>query len=665
MNAARALNRARWLVARLSSMPPAELPHRLREQARRRLDRQGPALWGGGTGALPPGPPPAWPVDPRAVVRAMDATARTELEADLDGLLRTGFTLLGGVWPAERRADWAWDPETGEHWPRGVYTFGIPLGGDPAGRDPKLAWELMRLQQLQRLALGAAAGEAEAREACIRDLASWIEENPPVEGIGWACGIECATRVLSMLVVVGLLGPASLPEGLQRSVWGSLRDHGAWIARYPSLYSSANNHRVAELGALWALGCLAPQLPAAAEWRAEGADGLAREAGLQIHPDGVGTEQSPTYQAFTMEWLAIARFLAERTGHALGPVVDERLRAGATFLRAILDPAFGHPRFGDEDEGVVLRSSLAPDPYVASITALSARVIGAPELAPAGWGGDLRGLLLGQSPEEVTCTVASATFPVGGYTAMRAGVGPSQLLVVADHGPLGHAWTCGHGHADAGSLWIHLGSQPIVVDPGTYRYNGAPAWRAWMRSTAAHPTVQVDGVEQGAQTGPFNWGSRISGQPLLLRLDGDLGGGEVHIRHVGDVAAGIQIERRVRVRPGVVEVEDRVLGEGRHRVRILWPLHPDLRLTRLERGLWRIAGGLGTLGGVGIEGPGEASVVIGGPGTPGPGVISLAYNRVEVAPCLVVEAELNLPGTWRTRWTLPDHRQLTLEEDRS
>ena len=72
-----------------------------------------------------------------------------------------------------------------------------------------------------------------------------------------------------------------------------------------------------------------------------------------------------------------------------------------------------------------------------------------------------------------------ATFPESGYTVVR---GPDELVLTFDHGPLGMPPLYNHGHADALSITLSLNGKPILVDPGTYRYNGVPEWRGTSRA---------------------------------------------------------------------------------------------------------------------------------------------------------------------------------------
>ena len=123
------------------------------------------------------------------------------------------------------------------------------------GLDIKLAWEHLKLQHLQLLAAAAFHTPA-LRDGFEHDLRSWLAL-PPFYGIGYAAGIECALRMMSVLVI--LEWHPQWPEDLHRQLWQRLHDLHQWILRYPSLHSSGNNHRVAEVTACFIIECLVPQ----------------------------------------------------------------------------------------------------------------------------------------------------------------------------------------------------------------------------------------------------------------------------------------------------------------------------------------------------------------------------------------------------------------------
>jgi hypothetical protein len=61
-----------------------------------------------------------------------------------------------------------------------------------------------------------------------------------------------------------------------------------------------------------------------------------------------------------------------------------------------------------------------------------------------------------------------------------------------------------HGHADALMLLLDVAG-PRLVDPGTGAYHAQPELRDWLRATAAHNTVEVDGRSQSTPGGLFQW----------------------------------------------------------------------------------------------------------------------------------------------------------------
>jgi hypothetical protein len=630
-----------WALGRVREMTPAEVPFRAAEQVRRRRDR----------GWTPPELPesvlreplPRWPVRPEAL-NALAADWKASLRADTDALLRSGFRLLGAWRPASARTDFRLDPDSGRRWPDAP-AFDVDLRG---AVDVKPAWELGRLQHLQVLALAAALGDEDARDAVISDLRSWLAADRPGRGIAWAAGVEVACRTVSLLVIAALI---EVPEALRPAIWRTLDAHGRWLERYPSLYSSANNHRVAELGALAALGALAPQLPRAAAWRDIGRHGLADLLPAQIAPDGVGTEQSPSYQAWTMEWCLVAR-------RALGdawaaPDADRLLLAGADFLGSLVDRDGNAPAIGDDDGTVVLRQRLAPDRVVLSIAGATAAGLGRPDLVPAPWRPDLRAVLLGLPtalPPACGAIARARSRTFEGYTVLAARRAGHERLVVVDHGPLGFPTLAAHGHADALSVWVHVDGRPLVVDGGTWRYTGAPDWRAWLRGTAAHPTVEIDGRDQSLQRGSFAWHTRANARREAVRLERQ--GGEVVASHDGYRRLGVVHRRIVRLEGEELVVDDELApcGGGRparmHEVRIVWPFAPDLAVA-----------GEGRTFDVSRHGRVVATLTVPAALTarvarqdtiPAPGVHAPSYGLRVAAPTLVLEGAVKLPVTLRT-----------------
>jgi hypothetical protein len=158
--------------------------------------------------------------------------------------------------------------------------------------------------------------------------------------------------------------------------------------------------------------------------------------------------------------------------------------------------------------------------------------------------------------------------------------GPDELWCRADHGPHGYLSIAAHAHADALAIEVRAGGVDVLADPGTYCYGAEPAWRAYFRSTLAHNTLEVGGVDQSVAAGPHLWTGQARAE---LEEASGLDEGPVaewraahhgyrrlrppavHRRHV-------LLDRRARQ----LVVEDRLDTDGAHDCRLAFHLGPEV-----------------------------------------------------------------------------------------
>lgn len=593
--------KAAWYRSRLAAMSAAEIGYRIGEQIKRAVSRVHRPDFAAraGSGALPilPLTGLALATTPPLLLERWRAVAG---QAQTGRFQRLGVTWRGGA----RAARWHLDPITNERWPADRYCFDIAYRHNPEHGDIKHTWEINRLQHLPPMAaLAAATGDQALAAACSAEIAGWIESNPPFQGINWISGIELALRAISLITAVSLLPQAAVPPVLRQRLRETFAAHGYWLRRYPSRHSSANNHLIAEATGLYAIGRLVPGLRDGADWAGHGRRVLIEECLKQIHDDGVGAEQSPSYTAFTLELLMLAGVIGDRRGEPFPEAFWQRIEAAGGWLRWLTDSAGGQPRIGDDDEGRVFLSQTDPEPYVASVLAALAGLRRRPDLAPPGVEPHLRHLLLAPAPEPGAAPLGFRHFPTGGCSVFRWRAGETDNLCVFDHGPLGHLSIAAHGHADALALWLHVGGQPVLVDAGTFAYNASGPWRAHFRGTPAHNTLSVADADSSLASGPFTWSAKAA----VTVLDSTA----VEAEHDGFVARyGVRHRRRVERRENRIEITDRLIGGTRSLpVDIGFLIHPDLTvqsdgsgwvIRQGERALARIDGGTPLAGGLEI-----------------------------------------------------------------
>jgi hypothetical protein len=504
------LGRFAWYRRRLAAMSAAEIVHRLVETATKQTARR----HNGGWGAVEPlGPLTVIPGIRSRIAFSPDLSAVITREADN---IRAGsFCLLGARWPKPPSIPpdpefWRIDPEDGEPFPQwDAYAFDISFRHGINTREIKRVWELNRLQFLIPLAADAVLKNHSESALLAGMIRSWMAGNPPFRGPSWISGIELALRIISVALALSIIGVDRLDSVTREAALRFFFAHVDWIRRFPSLNSSANNHRIAELAGLIVGSTMAPGFPGAVVLRENSWRALLAEIDQQIHPDGVGAEQSLGYSAFSIELFLLAATALGREGSLPATTVD-RLSAWSEHSLWLMDTDAKVPAIGDFDDCRVIATTQAPEPkYVASIVAVVSGCVGRLDLAPPGKDPSIRDVILGSAKVSPAQPVGMRSFTSGGYSVIRSRH-KDPVVLTFDHGPLGYLSIAAHGHADTLSIWLSVGSQPVIVDAGTYLYHSNRDLRDLFRDTAVHNTLSLDGIGSSRPSGPFNWDSKAN-----------------------------------------------------------------------------------------------------------------------------------------------------------
>jgi len=428
---------------------------------------------------------------------------KNELIQEAELVVENKIKLFGREISFPMNLDWNRDFVTGKKWPIGRIDYHSSLAG-----DPKDIWELNRHQFLTVLgkAFYITHDEKYARKA-LSVLNSWIDQNPPVVGINWASGVELGLRILSWRWTLKFLaGSQLLTETANRKIYESLFRQANHILKNLSLFSSANNHLIAELAAVIIVG-IDLNL---SKWRRKALALLENEIDHQLLPDGVGSEQSPFYHAHIMDYyLLIALSLKER-GFDIPEKILKGLERGAIFIQSLLSEDGYLPQIGDNDSGEVLRLSQHYSNFK-SLLNLVAFISEEYGLLQDDVGQDdktfwligpekLQGLLKRAGSSK---NVIRSAFPIGGYYILEKNFNNHQIKLVFDCGSLGMKPMAGHGHADALSFVFFVDGLPVLIDPGTYTYFKSDFWRNYFRGTSAHNTIRIDGKDQSKFVGKF------------------------------------------------------------------------------------------------------------------------------------------------------------------
>jgi hypothetical protein len=443
--------------------------------------------------------------------------------------------------------------ETEGKW-RNIYFGDIKM----SDQDPDLrsVWEPARLQHIAILINYIIQNEKpEFFDSVLQFIKNkvlkWIHENPFLYGPHYISAMECGLRIPLLLYCLKVLD--NLADSEYQLILDTLYRHAWWISNRLSLYSSRGNHTIAEANGLIFGGAVYRYTSEGQQWLAKGHALLKKELDHQIVKDGGPTEQSLNYHRLVLDlyWLAID-FLKRNNLHDCGEF-EERLIKAEHFIAAFEDTHGGLPSIGDSDDGQAIAPGICPcRPY----------------------------------PNNKKRKIQ--TFSKSGCTI----VNDRNVVLTFDHGPLGMAPFYNHGHADALSITLSVNGQKILVDPGTYRYNGEPKFRKYFKSTRAHNTITVDGQDQAIQETGFIWSHAYNAE--LMRKEHLNGMWLIQAKHDGYLRYKkpvLHIRSLFIIDGTTIIIKDKFYGKGIHEFELNFHLHPDLEVSKYQENWWNINNG--------------------------------------------------------------------------
>lgn len=429
----------------------------------------------------------------------------------------------------------------------GVYTLTFlnaprtcahPFDWHPAELETGTRLWLLNLHYMEFL-------EALPDEAFTRVVEDWIAHVPPYRAGYWLD--DWNSYALSIRCVVWMqqfaARRASQPEAFQQAMLASLLRQLRFLEENLET-DIGGNHLIKNIKALLWGGRFFDHADAA-RWRALGEQLLAQELDEQILPDGMHYERSPAYHAQVFADLLECYAVLE--GGAAKDALHARLRPMAQALADTTHPDGCPSLFNDGG----LHMAYAPDRCLHVWTELTGEAC---------------------SPRRRFALEAA------GYYGLRT----EDEYVLVDCGAVAPDFLTAHGHGDLFSFEWTIGGERFIVDAGVYEYNPGPR-RAYARSTQAHNTLTLDGLDQCEFWGAFRMARRARVVRRAYRPEEDEGfvlrGAHDGYRHL---AGAPMHERTTHVRPGRIEIRDRVEGGAGQCAEARLLLHPGCTVEERE-----------------------------------------------------------------------------------
>ena len=295
-------------------------------------------------------------------------------------------------------------------------------------------------------------------------ITDWIERAPFDNVVAW-------DPFTSSLRVVNWIFHAAKNKNMSSQFEQSLCEQLSGIERNDERELLAN-HYFENLKALL-FGGVYFEGDDADRWRAKAIVGLTEQLKEQTLKDGGHYERSPQYHCLMVEnYLDILNLIdsnPELIDDRFRGLVLEAAKKGMAFLKDIVFPDRAIPLFNDSAFGVA--------PTLDQLESYAHRLIGYTS-APLDDG------VIDKSDS--------------GLYGIRHG----RDMLLMDCGDIGPDYQPGHTHCDFLSYELMRDGQRVIVDTGVCEY--APGeTRKYLRSTSAHNTVVVNGLEQSEVWGEF------------------------------------------------------------------------------------------------------------------------------------------------------------------
>ena len=419
-------------------------------------------------------------------------------------------------------------------------------------------WGLNRLYHWRNL--GKAywdTGDEKYAKEWIAQMRDWVEDNP--------CKIDGGSRKAPAwrTIEAGLRAWRAYPDSLHYflgspSLTGddlvmfmkSWIDHAERLKWITLIHPNRRSNWVAmECNGLGHIAILFPECRNAADWKRIAADRLRKELRLDVYPDGVQIELTPTYHEVTRKNCAALFHIAKWNKVPLSADYLKAMEPMYEYCLKAMTPELRIPPLNDSAYIHIKKTLLEGD-----------KLFDRQDFLWAATGG--------KQGKKLTFT--SVAFPWAGQYVMRSGWGKDDLYLMFESGPFGK----GHQHEDKLSMFAYGLGRVLLTEAGCYHYDHSK-YRKYVIGSWAHNTILVDGLQQHRKGLGKTYVAKKPVNNLWIHnkvfdaADGVYNSGygpkrETRVKHERTV---------VFLRGDYWVVLDRLFAKGKHNYDILWHLN--------------------------------------------------------------------------------------------
>ncbi len=385
-------------------------------------------------------------------------------------------------------------------------------------------------------------------------IEKWIDENPPVLGVGWE------PYTVSLRIVNWIKYVQSISLVPTQKMMNSLFVQARWLEKRIE-WHILGNHLLSNAKALVLAGLLF-DCEESQKWLLKGLRIFKCEIEEQILGDGGHFERSPMYQSIVITDILDILNVLNASNMELEFDLIPVLRQKVISMIAWAD-SMGHPDgeisfFNDSAQGI--------SPTIVSLKnyALSLDI----KIEPNS--GLNKGCSLMHLKES-------------GYIRLES----TSAVALIDVAEIGPRYLPGHAHADTLSFELSIFSERFIVNGGTSTYAADCKRRSLERSTYFHNTVEIDGENSSEVWSAFRVARRA--KPFDLKIETSNLVIEVKCSHDGysRLSRDLVHRRSWIFRDQKLSVIDQVNGSFNHAI-AGFIFHPHVEVTSLGETTWSL-----------------------------------------------------------------------------
>lgn len=490
---------------------------------------------------------------------------------------------------------WHKDYVSGFEWPLEFYRD-IKIINLSNHSDIKFPWELSRFHHA--IILGKVfwlTGDEKYADQFIKQIHSWVEENPPNKGVNWNCAMEVAIRAVNLIWGYFFFRECTkLSNSFHIQFYNLILMHGKHICRNLENKSFIKgNHYIANLMGLLYISTIFPIFKYSKEWKEFSVREIVKEMESQVHQDGTDFEGSISYHRLVTEMFFHATYLLTTIGRfsnqdkkyltnkeisreIFGENYTDKLEKMFEFIMSYMKPDGLAPQIGDNDCGrIVYLGALSNDINDhRHLLAVGGEFFDRNDFRCAGrkccedaiW--FFKRFNVGEQDE---IKPSSKAFNDSGIYILRE----DNDYMIIRCGEIGSRGKGTHTHNDNLSFELCSDGITYIIDPGTYVYSGEPLLRNLLRSTKYHNTLLINGEEQNdfSEVDLFTLHKKSEPRVLVWKAD--------HLKDIFVGEIGFFLNKKLSVkhireiifnkREKNWHIKDSVYGKGQ--IGFIWNFH--------------------------------------------------------------------------------------------